>query len=230
MAREENTFEDPTVAKEWIAAIESEKGGARDLEIYPYIKNWASKDTFKSILEIGSGQGVCSGELDLNGRKYTGIEPSLPLVERARTLYTEPNKSFVQATAYNTTVSNNSVDAVFSVGVWFHIKDLDLAHMEINRILKVGGEFLIVTANPDGYNIWKSRLTPTETEGNRITGELILPTGKLSRNTYYLHTENEIITSLENNGFKILKIDKKGKSSTGDHTHPIWILITVCKL
>ncbi|KND48699.1 MAG: hypothetical protein AB198_00045 [Parcubacteria bacterium C7867-003] len=82
--REENTFEDPLMAQEWIEAIESEEGGSRDREIYPLLSTWVGEIQPKVLVEIGSGQGICSSKIDLDGVNYIGIEPSGVLVSRAK--------------------------------------------------------------------------------------------------------------------------------------------------
>ena len=114
---EENPFEDEIVAKEWIEAIEAEENGSRYREIYPMLYSWSKNISSGIILEIGSGQGICSSKIDLSNKKYIGIEPSLPLVNRAKELFKESNKEFVVGSSYNIPIPDESVDAAFSVGV-----------------------------------------------------------------------------------------------------------------
>lgn len=58
------------------------------------------------------------------------------MVDRAKQLYLDKKKEFVIGNVYNLPLEDRSVDAVFSLGVWFHLKDLDKAHKEVGRVLK----------------------------------------------------------------------------------------------
>lgn len=229
--REENTFEDPKLAEEWIEVIEAEKGGSRDLEIYPMLKKWTHDLAPKVLIEIGSGQGVCSSKVEIK-EKYIGIEPSISLLSRAKEIYKESNKEFLIGNAYEIPLKNNSVDAVFSVGVWFHIKDLDKAHKEIYRILKTNAEFLIITANPNANHIWESWFENPQKDGKRIEGKIKMQDKFLSKNILFLHTEQEIIDSLKNCNFSIESIKKFGFGKEGPGVHRdegVWMAITAIK-
>ena len=222
--REANTFEDPKVAEEWINAIESEQGHSRDNEIYPMLHEWSRNLSPEVILEIGAGQGICSAKLDLTNSQYIGLEPSLPLLNRAKELYAESNKKFIEGTSYEIPLPDNSVTAVFSVGVWFHIKDLDRAHTEIARIMESGGELLIINANPDMYHIWE-KFFAAPRQGNMLEGSVQIPGGTLSHNIFYLHTKDEIISSLEKNNFTITSIKKFGFGKEKHADEGIWVAI-----
>ena len=181
--REENPFEDPVLAQEWIDAIETEKGGAREKEVYPLIQNWIKVNDLQEVLEVGSGQGICSSYVDVG---YLGVEPSQTLIDRANQLY--PGKRFVRGSSYELPLQNESVDGVFSVGVWFHIEHLDDAHKELARVLKPKGKALIITSNPDTHEDWTLLFSGTR-EGKKLDGSVKLPTGKMTRNIFFLHSE-----------------------------------------
>lgn len=217
--REENPFEDPQSAEEWIKAVENDDGNSRDRELYPLLSEWFKELSPKLVVEIGSGQGVVSSKVDLGQSKYIGIEPSERLVDRAKELYSAPNKKFIIGTAYDTTLSDNVADAVFSLGVWFHIKDLDKAHQEISRILKPNGQFCILNANPNMYSLWESWFENTKKEGKVLEGSFKMPRITLSKNIFYLHTEEEILHSLESNNFEVLSVKKLGYGKEGQEHH-----------
>ena len=139
----------------------------------------------KVIVDLGAGQGICSEKIDISKSRYVGIEPSEILINRARELYKEKNKEFIFGTAYKIPLEKESVDAVFSVGVWFHIKDLDKAHKEISRVLKYGGEVMIVTANPDTYFLWESWFDKSKKEGKVLVGDFNLP-GKIRIRIFFI--------------------------------------------
>lgn len=222
--REENTFEDPVVAKEWIRTIEAEHDFSRDREIYPFLKEWVRTVSPRVLAEIGSGQGICSSKIRIPG-KYIGIEPSRTLVDRAKQRYKSSRKKFLMGNAYKIPLKKHSVDAVFSLGVWFHIKDLAKAHCEIVRTLKPSGELLIITANPDRYGLWEKWFDSPTKHGKKITGRIKVPTGWLSKNIFYFHKEEEIIGSLKKNGFYIRSIVKFGHGRERGRDEGAWMAI-----
>lgn len=224
--REDNPFEDRVMAQEWIEAIETEKGGARENEVYPMVNNWVKNNDLKKVLEVGAGQGVCSPYIEV---EYIGVEPSQALIDRALHLY--PDKKFLKGSSYNLPLENESIDGAFSVGVWFHIENLDDAHKELFRVLKSGGKVLIITSNPETHDAWESLFTGTK-EGKKLDGSVKLPTGKMTRNVFFLHNQDEIITSLEKGGFKIESVDKFGFGSENveDKGLGFWIAIKAVKV
>ena len=106
------------------------------------------------ILDIGCGQGVCSEKISLAGKRYTGLEPSPFLLARARELYLADGRRFEQGNVYQMPFPNEAFDSVFSIAVWHLLSDLQKAACELSRVLKSGGHFLIITANPDAQAAW----------------------------------------------------------------------------
>lgn len=198
ITREENPFEDKKVANEWIRSIEGEKGLIRDKEIYPMLEVWASNVESGVLLEIGSGQGICSQHLGRFVGEYFGVEPSTVLTERAKQIYmTNKSNHFVIGNAYELPLKDDSVDAVFSINVWFHLENLQSAAQELSRVLKVGKPFKIISANPNSYKSWRGFFFDGEQKGKLVSGKIHVPVNPLSRNDIYFHTLDEIIESLE---------------------------------
>jgi SAM-dependent methyltransferase len=229
MKKEENTFENPIMAEEWIQAVESEKDSSRAKEIYPFLMDWSHSLAPKLLIEIGSGQGICSAHVEVQD-KYIGIEPSITLTKRAEEIYGDSNKTFMIGNVYDMPLGQGSADAVFSVGVWFHIENLDKAHKEVSRILKIDGELLIVTSNSQRHSIWESAFVNPLREGKKIDGMVVLPSGYMTRNIFYLHEESEIIESLERNGFSVKSIDKLGQSTQDIEIGGMWSVIRATKI
>lgn len=210
--REENPFEDELVAKEWINSVENEQGLIRDNEIYPLLRKWAEELKPKTIVEIGAGQGVCADKVQISGSKYIGVEPSEFLVQRAEEKNSADNREFILGSAYSLPFEKGIADAVFSVGVWFHLGDLATASKEMNRIMKSSGEFLIVTANPDKNSVWESFYVDAEKIDNKVVGKVMVPVNPLSKNIFHLHTLEDIKSSLNQVGLEIKSIERFGKS------------------
>lgn len=208
---EENPFEDAVVAQEWINSVENEKGFIRDREIYPSLQKWAEEIQPKTIVEIGSGQGICSEKISIPGLHYIGIEPSKILTDRAKELYSEiEDRELLVGNAYALPVEDQTADAAFSVNVWFHLENLEKASSEIARILKPGGSFLIITANPEADDLWEKSFINYSKNGKILDGKVIVPVNPLSRNIIYQHTLDEIVEALKNNGFTVEKVETFG--------------------
>jgi ubiquinone/menaquinone biosynthesis C-methylase UbiE len=216
---EENPFEERHIAEQWIATVENEKGTIRDKEINPQLKEWLTAYSPKKVLDIGCGQGICSENVDLSSTAYIGVDPSLFLIERAKQIYNKPNCTFVVGNAYSLPIEDNSVDAAFSITVWFHLENLSKASEELSRVLSDGGRFMIVTADPDSYDLWDTHYSNTSKEGKKVVGSakvLLNPDdtvhkyARMDRNTFYRHSIDEIMAPLNNNGLKVDEIVKMG--------------------
>jgi len=219
--REENPFEDPQGAKEWIATVENERGSVRDKEIYPQLAVWVGQYTPKTIVDLGAGQGICSIKLGTDTVEYVGVEPSETLVARAKELYGAPYRKFLKGSAYDIPLPDGYAEACFSITTWFHLKDLDTASRELARILKPEGHFMIITPNPNAYDVWETFYSDIMRKGKVFIGKtrILLNPGEdaknyrfseLSKNTFYLHTLADMTQSLEKSSLVIDAIDEMG--------------------
>lgn len=206
----ENPFEDEVVAREWISSVENEKDMFRDKEIYPRLEKWVGDMDEGLVMEIGSGQGICSSKLGNFKGRYLGIEPSKALVKRAKDLYEDDQRDFLVGEAYHLPVESEAVDGGFSVMVWFHLEDLNVASAELARVLKPDGRFLIVTANPETKEVWESFYFDYEKQGKVIIGKVNVPGNPMSKNIHYQHTREEIFNALEGAGLEIDKVESFG--------------------
>lgn len=206
---------DQKLAQEWIDWIETDNPeGSREKEIYPFIKKWMKTFKPKSVVDIGCGQGVCSKLIDQK-IKYIGVEPAKKLIKRAKEIYEAPNRDFIIGDAYKIPLEDNNAEAVLSVWVWSHLEDLEKAAREMYRILKPGGYFLIITANPDTYDIRKTFYKSFKEYKGYLAGTFNLGKGKVLTNTIlYLHTRKKIIEAIKKSKLKLDKIDTIGLKDT----------------
>jgi len=149
---DDKTF-DLAAALDWIRTIEGSPG-VREKDIYPILNTWIEEIAAQEILDLGCGQGVCSEKINLAGKRYTGLEPSPFLLARARELYSADGRRFEQGNVYQMPFPNEAFDSVFSIAVWHLLSDLQKATCELSRVLKSGGHFLIIAANPDAQAAW----------------------------------------------------------------------------
>ncbi len=108
----------------------------------------------KKVLEIGTGVGTDARQIIKRGGIYTGINIDQGSVEvTAQALKTFGLSGNVKvSSATNIFLEDNSVDIVYSFGVLHHIPDVTTAIDEIKRVLKPGGELLIMMYNRDSIN------------------------------------------------------------------------------
>ena len=196
-------YADKKVAEEWMTWVKSfANDDTREREIYPWLSAWVKKVKPQNILEIGSGTGLCSEKVFLDGVDYVGVEPSQHLREYACKLY--PSRKFMGGTAERIPLGDSSMDAVFSVFVWLHISDLDVVAKELYRVLKPNGHFAIVTANPEAYQLWLSWHINTKISGKEVLGDM----KRLSNHRMFLHSMYELDNSFSQNNLIIDEIAK----------------------
>ena len=211
---DDRTFDEQT-ARQWIRTIENRANLVREQDLYPRLTAWIEMASPGRILEIGCGQGDCSGKINLAGRSYVGIDPSPFLIERAKELYESENRRFQSGNAYALPVADRQFDAMFSVMVWHLLGDIQIAAREMGRVLKPGGHFLIVTANPDAYSEWAGLYLNARIEGRRFEGDMQLDGKTLDHDVLYFHSLNEIVDSLELAEFKVGLVEPFRKSKQG---------------
>lgn len=212
---DDKSFNDERVALDWIKTIESDGAKVRETDIYPRLQEWINSIYATNVLDIGSGQGICADKLNLEGRTYTGVEPSLHLIHRAKELYSRNNRSFVLGDIYNLPFSEGTFEAAFSVTVWHLLADLHRAATELSRVLKIGGHFFIITANPGAYSLWTGQYTETSQEGRRFEGKQQIQDGGVLFDVLYLHTLDEILDSLLSAGLTITKTETFREKTAG---------------
>lgn len=197
------------LGNEWIDWVEkTNPAGSREREIYPFIKKWLKKLKPAILVDIGCGQGICSALLNKK-TKYIGIDSSLVLIKRARKLYSSSGKKFIEGDAIKLPLKDNSADAVMSIWVWSHIKNLDLAAKEMWRVLKPKGGFIIVTANPETYKTRKGFYKYYKEKNGLLTGVFDLGNGKfLTDTTLYLHSNQRIESAIRQSGLTIDSITR----------------------
>lgn len=101
----------------------------------------------KRVLEIGLGQGADSESLIRRGAVWSGIDLTSESVERVRTRLTLRDLPFVELTqgsVLSLPFPDNTFDLVFSHGVLHHVPEVGKAEREIHRVLRPGGELVMM--------------------------------------------------------------------------------------
>jgi ubiquinone/menaquinone biosynthesis C-methylase UbiE len=99
---------DQQTAQDWINSVERPGISWRDDYVYLKLNELIRETSPKTILDIGCGQGICSEKIELGRCRYTGIEPSSYLLDRAKSLYSSMGRTFILGNAYGLPVPNQS--------------------------------------------------------------------------------------------------------------------------
>jgi SAM-dependent methyltransferase len=96
------------------------------------------------VLDLGTGTGTFARGFALRGCRVTGLDPSVPLLEKAQQLDYEAgvNIVYVTATAEQTSLPDTSFDVVTAGQCW-HWFDRPRAAQEVRRILIPKGWLII---------------------------------------------------------------------------------------
>lgn len=113
-------------------------------DVFEYLKSEGILKTVSVIADIGSGTGI-SAELFLkNGNIVYGIEPNDAMREAAEKLLAGySNFRSINATAEETTLSDNSIDLIICAQA-FHWFDIPKVKVEFRRILKPAGRICLM--------------------------------------------------------------------------------------
>jgi len=101
----------------------------------------------KQVLEIGLGEGADSERLIRKGARWSGADLTAESVARVRTRLTLrelPHEDLRQASVLDLPFPDNAFDIVFSHGVLHHVPNINQAQKEIHRVLRPGGELVIM--------------------------------------------------------------------------------------
>jgi ubiquinone/menaquinone biosynthesis C-methylase UbiE len=115
---------------------------------YPYLKWEAEFDKHKNetILEIGIGVGTDTLEYGKGGAKIIGIDLTKNAIKITKERFKQNNLKgiFKVGDAENLPFDDETVDLVFCFGVLHHTTNIELALIEIKRVLKPNGKAIIM--------------------------------------------------------------------------------------
>jgi SAM-dependent methyltransferase len=179
------------------------------MAVYPYILNWLKENNIECLVDIGAGEGYL-GSIIPNDIPYTGIEPSKYLVDIAHKQYSSSNLNYRLGSAYDTGLENENTDGAVSVLVWFHLSDLATSAKELQRNLKPGGKFLIITSNSKSRKVWESYFVNLKISGDTLSGVFSTELSTLQESEIHIHPNEKIAESLVNAGLTVESIETIG--------------------
>ena len=114
------------------------------VEIIAILKQYIGLNANSIITDIGAGTGFLTELFLNNGNKTFAIEPNEAMRLGCKTLYgNSPYLFTIDGNAENTTLPNHSVDMIVAAQA-FHWFDQQKAKAEFSRILKTGGNIVLV--------------------------------------------------------------------------------------
>jgi ubiquinone/menaquinone biosynthesis C-methylase UbiE len=109
----------------------------------------------KRTLEIGLGQGADSEQIIKRGADWFGLDLTHESTKRVRLRMNLRNLKYggiTNASAVEMPFADQSFEIVFSHGVLHHIPEIRTAQREIHRILKPGGELIVMLYAKNSLN------------------------------------------------------------------------------
>ncbi len=145
-------------------------------EVYsPWLRDVARFDQYrgKKLLEVGCGMGTDLLQYARGGAVVTGLDLTLHHLELAckRFGLFRQSGTFVNGDAERLPFPDQSFDFVFSNGVLHHTPDTQRAVEEIHRVLKPGGETLILLYHKNSLTYYLQILLRSGTR--RFAGRLL---------------------------------------------------------
>ena len=113
----------------------------------------------KKILEIGLGQGADSMQIINRGALFYGIdltEESIKRVEARFSIFKKIFKELKMAKAENIPYHDNYFDIIYSHGVIHHSPNINKIVEEMFRVLKPGGQAIVMMYHKNSINYWIS--------------------------------------------------------------------------
>jgi ubiquinone/menaquinone biosynthesis C-methylase UbiE len=115
------------------------------LQMYHYLACKTAVEG-KHVLEVGSGRGGGAKHIasTLKPASYIGLDLAQNAVDLANKLHQLPNLKFIQGSAEDIPLENNSVDVVLNVESCHAYGSVEKFISEVERVLKPGGIFAMV--------------------------------------------------------------------------------------
>jgi SAM-dependent methyltransferase len=132
-------------ADAWIEEMGEEGDFGRRYILDPVMLPRALRDSPKTALDVGCGEGRFCRMLQTHGVHTTGIDPTPSLISAARA--NDPNGAYIQAAAEELPFPDQFFHLLISYLTLIDIRDLHPAINEMARVLKPGGRLLIANLN-----------------------------------------------------------------------------------
>jgi 2-polyprenyl-3-methyl-5-hydroxy-6-metoxy-1,4-benzoquinol methylase len=229
-SRARANWESRAVGQQRSAALPGSKTYFEDLKRYrfgyetPFIPRVFAFSSMsgQSVLEIGVGNGIDAGEIITHGANYYGVDITLNhinLTERYIKILRSLNKVTTASKLYHSDLLSirdlPKFDIVYSFGVLHHIEHEIEYLIQINKLLRPGGELKVsFYANFSLFNFWmivtwiflnKTRNSLDEwrshiAEGSSLTSPVVIK----------IRSKRDLVKMLDACGFRVVRYHKCG--------------------
>ena len=185
----------------------------------------------KKVMDYGCGTGRSTKFIKELGAKVIGVDIRSDIIATAKKQYPEIEFRLIENAKIP--FPNATFDLAISTFVQLEmasINEMELVAEEIFRILKIGGEFLILTVNPESWgNTYQSFSSDFPKEfarqsGQKINVNMITEMGEIKFQDYYWEIE-DYLKPLKNAGFQIKEIQE----ITAEKDPPPFLIIKALK-
>lgn len=126
------------------------------LELYPYLPRYLPWRAHERVLEIGLGYGTVGQLLAGRALDYHGLDispgPAEMMIHRLESLGISDARGRVkQGSALSIPHPDESFDVVVSIGCLHHTGDLAAAVREVGRVLRPGGQAMVMVYNRHSF-------------------------------------------------------------------------------
>jgi SAM-dependent methyltransferase len=113
-------------------------------------ERWADRD----VLEAGCGMGIDGMRFARAGARYTGMDFSPTAIELARRNFEQQGVEgrFVLGSITDLPFPDRSFDLTYSMGVIHHLPETRRAVEEMHRVLRPGGQAVVMVYHRDSFN------------------------------------------------------------------------------
>lgn len=110
----------------------------------------------KDVLEIGLGIGADATRWATHARSYTGVDLTAEAVAATKMHFGHLGLkgTVLQGNAEALQLQDNSFDIVYSHGVLHHTHNIENTFREIHRVLRPGGQFIVMLYSKGSFNYW----------------------------------------------------------------------------
>jgi SAM-dependent methyltransferase len=148
----------------------------------------------KMVLEVGCGTARLKNEVEREGSRYIGLEPSLNLLKQG---FNKRKFDLVRGVGEYLPFPDNYFDTIIGGYCSFRYVKPDKCYPECARVLKPGGILAFTLFN---YWLQAIQLTALNIKNRRLPS---LPSSKKANDVSWVKNE---INRLENSGFKVISI------------------------
>lgn len=117
--------------------------------------DWSSAKN-KDVLEIGLGIGADGTRWATHARSYTGVDLTAEAVKATQTHFSHLGLAgnIMQGNAEALSLPSENFDIVYSHGVLHHTVNIENTFREVNRVLRPGGQFIVMLYAKGSFNYW----------------------------------------------------------------------------